>query len=612
MGGATAVSDPQALFAALAALAATAGAFALALRGRSGGAALLLAVAGLAFRADLCDRTWLGRWDERYHAVVARNLVHHPLRPTLDEFPLEELPPSAWTDSHVWLHKPPGALWPIAASLAAFGEKEPAVRVPSLLASFAGVLLTFALGRHFFGPGAGLLAAGFHAWNGRSALVASGLRATDHVDTLVAFFVELAALLGVLAAPRLRSGRSGWALAAGCGLATGYGVLTKDAPALVALLVLGTALLLEPLSWRRRIAAGLLAAGCALAVFLPWRLYTAQAFPEHAAWATTRALRYFTEVVDGQGGPWTFYLANLPDHFGPLAPVALALFGLRAVRQPARGLPLLVWMGVTYAIFSAAPTKMDSYVFVAAPALWCALGMAAALPGELRPGSPRRAAALLLAAGLVVGALHDGLRAWRPWAPRPRTLALAEELRSLGDAVSALPDGPWVVFSVPSPAEARFYARAGFRRELPDERLLGLARERGYRVALYGRDPLPGEAPGRRRELLARSDVRALPADPRTAPHRKLLRRLRALGPGPFAVYGARDPEDLEAWLEAFLPVRVYRKPAPTARELARHRRRGRTIVLLGPEGPPPGSMPDGVSRLPAPEFAAVGEAGAP
>lgn len=604
--------DLQAPLAAGAALAATGAAAVLARRRRPCAAALLLALAGLVFRADLSDRAWLGKWDERYHAVVARNLVEHPLRPTLNEFPLEDHPPSAWTESHLWLHKPPGALWPISASLALLGPDEHAVRIPSLFAAWLGVLCTFALGRHFFGTPAGLLAAGFHAWNGRSALVASGLRATDHVDTLVAFFVELAALLGVLAARRLRAAPSGWVLAAGCGLATGYGVLTKDAPALVALVAFGTALLVERLSWRRRLAAGLLAAASAAAVFVPWRLYTAHAFPEHAAWATRRALRYFTHVVDGQGGPWTFHLENLPDHFGPLAPLALALFAVRALREPGRGLALLAWIAVTYAVFSVAPTKMDSYVFVAAPAVWSALGAVAVLPAGLPEGSRRRAAAWILGAGLVLGALHDGLRAWRPWEPRPRVLVLAEELRSLGARVSELPGGPWVVFSVPSPAEARFYARAGFERGLPDERLLGLARERGYRVALYGRDPLPGEPPGLRQALLARPDVRVLPVDPRTAPHRALLRQLRSLGPGPFAVYGARAAEDLEAWLEAFVAVRVYGSPAPSARERARHRRRGRQVVVLAPAGAAPETGPDGIIRLPAPAFARPPDGGAP
>ena len=606
------MGDPQALFAAAAAVAATAGAAALARSERPGAAALLLALAGLLFRADLSDRAWLGKWDERYHAVVARNLTAHPLRPTLDEFPLEKHPPSAWTEGHVWLHKPPGALWPIAASLATFGTDERVVRIPSLVASTAGVLLTFALGRHFFGAPAAVFAAGFHAWNGRSALVASGLRATDHVDTLVAFFVELSALLGVLAAARLRAGRTGWALAAAGGLAAGYGVLTKDAPALVALGVFGVCLLVERLPWRRRIGAGLLAAAAAAAVFVPWRLYTARAFPEHAAWAARRALRYFTEVVDGRDGPWTFHLANLPDHFGPLAPLALLVLAHRAVRKPARGLPVLAWIGVTYAVFSLAPTKMESYVFVAAPAVWCALGLAAALPGALPAGSRRRAAAILLSAGLVAGSVHDGFRAWRPWDPRPRTLALAEELRSLGSAVSALPGGPWVVFSVPSPAEARFYARAGFQRGLPDERLLALARQRGYRVALYGREPFPGEPPGRRQALLARPDVRLLPEDPRTAPHRELLRRLRALGPGPFAVYGARNPEDLEAWLETAVAVRVYGSPVPSARELARHRRRGRRVVVLQSAGARPEAGADGITRLSAPAFARGREGGDP
>ena len=151
--------DPVAWLSFLGALAATIGAVAAARRRDPRVPLLLLFLAALLLHGNLAWHEGLGRWDERFHALVARNLLDHPLVPTLLERPLYDSPASDWFNSHVWLHKPPLATWLMAGSMALFGENEFALRLPSVLLSAACVVLTFLIARLFLGATAALLAA---------------------------------------------------------------------------------------------------------------------------------------------------------------------------------------------------------------------------------------------------------------------------------------------------------------------------------------------------------------------------------------------------------------------------------------------------------------------
>ena len=109
------------------------------------------------FFAALILRYWssslfpyLQDWDERYHALVAKNLAHHMLMPTLFENPL--LPPVGddWSQMHVWLHKQPLFLWQMALSIKLFGANETAVRLPSILLSSLLVPIIYRIGTLVF------------------------------------------------------------------------------------------------------------------------------------------------------------------------------------------------------------------------------------------------------------------------------------------------------------------------------------------------------------------------------------------------------------------------------------------------------------------------------
>lgn len=202
-------------------------------------------LAALLLRADAAYQRSLHVWDESVHALVARNMIEAPLRPMLYRAPALPYNRHDWMANHVWLHKPPAALWLMAGSMRLFGTNEIAMRVPSVVLSTLSVLLTFLIARQLLTTRVALLAAGIHAVNGFLIALAAGRRVADHVDTALIFFVELGVCLAIVFS---RSRRWGWLVLAGASV--GAGLLTKTWPALVVVPVAFTCFTMVAGVWR--------------------------------------------------------------------------------------------------------------------------------------------------------------------------------------------------------------------------------------------------------------------------------------------------------------------------------------------------------------------------
>ena len=124
----------------------------LASRHRFHSAALTIALAAVLIRAYAGADLALHPWDERYHALVAKNLIANPLVPTLRLDPVLDYDFRNWESNHVWLHKPPLALWMQAASMRVFGVSEWPMRFPSLLVSTLSVVTTYGIGHVLMSP----------------------------------------------------------------------------------------------------------------------------------------------------------------------------------------------------------------------------------------------------------------------------------------------------------------------------------------------------------------------------------------------------------------------------------------------------------------------------
>jgi len=197
--------------------------------------------------------------------------------------------------------------------------------------------------------------------------------------------------------------------------------------------------------------------------------------------------------------------------------------------------------------------------------------------------------------GLAVGFVWlSAAHVHRPWRTPERRPAWAAELRFLGDRVAELGPGPWLVFHVPSPAEARFYTRANVLERMPATEDLAKARRLGFRIAVYG-EPGDGLPVGEEIRALKRArDVTFVTPDPRTADQRRILGRLPRPDEGAEVwLWNAREPKRLEEHLERFVPLDA-RARLPDAADFDRvERSRGIAAILVRPGAPDP-ELPPG------------------
>ncbi len=326
--------------------------------------AFILAL-GLGLRIYVASDPYLHDWDERFHALVARNMSNHPLVPTLYENPVLPIDSSTWVDGHIWLHKQPLPLWFMAGSIKMFGINEYAVRLPSVLFSTLTILLVFFIGRNLFNKRTGLIAAFLTGIHGLIIELTGGRVATDHIDILFLFFTTLGVHFAVL-----YSKRKNILYSVLTGVAIGLAVLCKWLPAYIVFLIWII------LTYRRTyipkiIAHSVIILTSSLIIFLPWQIYILNMFPAVAKQEYSYNLRHFTEVLDGNYGPFYYYLEKVRILFGEVIYIPLIWLIVKIFRRfESKRVALLSWILVPTIFFSLAKTKMQGYIIFCAPAFF--------------------------------------------------------------------------------------------------------------------------------------------------------------------------------------------------------------------------------------------------
>lgn len=150
-------------------------------------AIFLLVILGLFLRLYCSFDFYLHSWDEKFHALVAKNLIGHPFKPTLYDNPVLPYDYTNWTSNHIWLHKQPFSLWSMAFSMWLFGCNEIALRFPSILLSSLSIVLTYSIGKYFFSRKIAFIAAFLFSINGLLIELSSGRIPTDHIDSFFIF-----------------------------------------------------------------------------------------------------------------------------------------------------------------------------------------------------------------------------------------------------------------------------------------------------------------------------------------------------------------------------------------------------------------------------------------
>ena len=475
---------------------ATAISLVLAHRQRYARAVLWLMAAELGLRLGLIGADpFLHDWDERFHALVAKNMLTTGwVRPLLRAHPLLPYDYQQWCCNHVWLHKQPLFLWQMALSMKLFGVSEVAVRLPSALLGSLLLWPVYRLGKLVFGPAVGYHAALLLAVAYYQLELTTGWQSVDHSDVAFACYVTGS----VWAYYESRQPRASvwwcWLV----GLLAGAAVLCKWLPGLVVYASWGLELVARPDYRTKPSEYGRLlgAIGITLLVVLPWQLYIRQRFPVESAFEQAYSARHFGQVLEGQGGPWYFYLTqNMWYQYQWLVLLVgggLGLLSTAPYRQrPVR--PLLVSCGVLFGFFSAAATKMPSYTYAVGPLLLVVAAVAwVAGLHRLRPRLGRWGgvgvavcSCLVLVLALRPSSLlkhHTDRLAAEPLI-RQRKVQHTGVYKKLD---GLLPAG-YVVFGVPAleEVEAMFYSRQNVYAGLPSPAEYQALRAQGIGVAVF-------------------------------------------------------------------------------------------------------------------------------
>ena len=357
----------------------------------------LLTISGLALFvfAALSD-PFLNPWDERFHALVAKNCMEHPFRPMLfKDLPLAEINSNDWSYTHIWLHKQPLFLWQIALSFKLFGVSEFTLRLPSVIMATLMIPMLYRIGKMLLDEKLGYFAALSVTFSWFLLDLVSGHGLVDHNNVCFAFYVSASIWAWM---EYIRSGRKiGWMAVAA--VFSGCAVLTKWLTGLLVYLVWGVYLiatyrfrLKEWKLWHYALAVAITAA-----VFLPWQIYCAKTFPQEWKAEQDYNRLHLTTAVEKQNHNTLYYIKTLPyryigdKYFVQTRDEDLIFGGKRSlhlflivggfllllfeIKKNNRRITLLTSVLFVYIFFTIAATKMPAYTFCACVAGYLSLGI---------------------------------------------------------------------------------------------------------------------------------------------------------------------------------------------------------------------------------------------
>ena len=263
-----------------------------------------------------------------FHAIVARNMMKHLLKPTLFEQPY--LPydyrswggdhvwsHTFWQGNHVWLHKPPYALWQIAISYHLFGVNTFALRLPSLILSGLAVLITYLIASELYDKKVGLVAASLQAVSPLLLNLLHGYAFSDHIDTALIFWVELSCYLLIRG---IKTGKVKYYILSG--VAQGFGYLSKSYLCLVAFGIAAAILTLAKTGVLRSLKASinvrkvLAQIASSIAVAAPWVIFCLVKYPREFLHEHMRVLDHLHTGIEIWAKPWDHHLFQyMPPHY---------------------------------------------------------------------------------------------------------------------------------------------------------------------------------------------------------------------------------------------------------------------------------------------------------
>lgn len=303
-------------------------------------------------------------WDERFHALAAKNLMEHPFVPTLYDEPVVSWTYDRWDRYHIWLHKQPLFLWQMALSYKMFGVSELAARLPSVALSVMCVYAGWRSGKLLGNTRTGYYTALFFATSFYIYELVAGWQMLDHNDHSFMAYVTLSLWAWI---EYMRSGKVGWVIL--IGLFSGFAILVKWLVGLLVYFGWGLYMLHAHKLKLKKYGHITLAFLVTAAVALPWQIYIFHAFPEEARASYDFNVNHFFHPLDGHEGPYYYHFTMIDDLYGLLVPLLLVPAFIVFYRRTEYRKVCIAFAAnilVVYIFFAFAQTRMPSFTFVVA------------------------------------------------------------------------------------------------------------------------------------------------------------------------------------------------------------------------------------------------------
>ncbi|CAN5301129.1 hypothetical protein BH09BAC5_BH09BAC5_03980 [soil metagenome] len=325
--------------------------------------ALLLGAAIVFFLFACILDPFLNPWDERFHALVAKNLMKHPLMPTLYDETVVNMPYDKWDRYHVWLHKQPLFLWQIALSYKIFGVNEFALRFPSALLCILSVFALYRSGKILGNENVGFYAAFLLTTSFYMIQLVSGYQELDHNDVSFIGYITLSIWAWL---EYFNSKNKRWLIL--IGIFSGFAILCKWMVGLLVYLGWGIFSLIENRFTIKKYWNILLSVLITALVFLPWQILILKWYPAEAAESYSYySTKHLFEAVDGHDGKWYYHFGLMGEMFGAFVPYliipALVIFYLK-IKNKKIFYSFFVMLFAVYGLFSFAATKMPSFTTI--------------------------------------------------------------------------------------------------------------------------------------------------------------------------------------------------------------------------------------------------------
>jgi 4-amino-4-deoxy-L-arabinose transferase len=445
---------------------------------------LLILFCSLILRVYIGTDLYIHEWDERYHALVAKNLMRHPLVPTLYDNPVLPYDYRSWTNNHIWLHKPPLPLWIIAGSLKILGINEFALRLPSILLSTLAIYLTYYIGSFLFNRNVAILAAFLHSINGFVLEITGGRIPTDHIDLFFAFFIELAIFFIIYFLKTKRR-----VINILIGLSIGLAILCKWLTALIIIPIWPILVLRRENITESAIGFLMIAFSC-LIVFAPWQIYIYHTFPLEAKWESEYNFKHITEVLEEHQGSILYHFSKLRKIGSELWPIPILWFLAKSFKnfRDRKLLAVTFWVLIPYIFFTFVKTKMPAYTFFAAPSIFL---ITSCFIWYLKDNSRNfKYSFLAITISILLILLPIRYSFKTIFTGLNKNLLWVSELRKLNEKI---PDKNAIIFNIDRPIEAMFYSSHIVYPHIPSTEQIKYLNKNGYTIYVFDTNNIPEE-----------------------------------------------------------------------------------------------------------------------